>query len=104
MDHIDDRFGIINLDYFGSNINCKLKTLIRPHHKIKKCSEIERKIPQSLSLNDFILIIGGSRGIGAALAQVVAILGANVTITYNTGIDDARKLRDDISLYWTKNH
>ena len=100
LDHIDDRFGIINLNYFGSNINCKLKTLIRPHHKIKKCSEIERKIPNSLSLNGKkVLIIGGSRGIGAALAQIAAMLGANITITYSTGIEDARKLRNDIVAY-----
>jgi siroheme synthase (precorrin-2 oxidase/ferrochelatase) len=100
LDHIDHRFGIINLDYFGNNIACKLKTLERPHYKIKKCSDIEGKIPESLSLNGKkILIIGGSRGIGATLAKVTAMIGAKITITYNTGIEDARKLRNDIESF-----
>ena len=44
------------------------------------------------------MIIGEQEEL-CCFSTVVAILGANVTITYNTGIDDARKLRDDNMAY-----
>lgn len=100
LDSIDHRFGIVHLEYFGNNISGKLKTLERPHYKIKKCSEIKQKIPKPLTLKGKkILIVGGSRGIGASIAKVVSIIGAKTTITYNLGVNDARKLCDDIGAF-----
>jgi len=104
VDKIDRRFGIIDLEYFGNNLTCRLKALERPHYKTRTCSEIKGKIPRSLVLDrKKILIIGGSRGIGAAVAQVASILGADTTITYNAGASDARRLCADIQAFTMRN-
>ena len=97
VNKIDKRFRLVDLDYLGINLSSRLKALQRPFYKTRLCSEIVKKIPRSLKLNrKKILIIGGSRGIGASLAQVSTILGAHTTITYKAGKNDAIKLCRDI--------
>ncbi|HKR64239.1 MAG TPA: 3-oxoacyl-[acyl-carrier-protein] reductase [Thermoanaerobaculia bacterium] len=42
------------------------------------------------------LVTGGSRGIGAAIARELARAGAHVTLTYNSGKDEAASVADEI--------
>jgi 3-oxoacyl-[acyl-carrier protein] reductase len=43
------------------------------------------------------LVTGGSRGIGAAIARELAAAGANVTVGYRSGGDEAERLAGEIS-------
>ena len=93
----DERFGLIELIYTGCNLTSRIVAFERPHHESKKCFEIEGLIPASINLKEKrILIIGGSRGIGAAFARVSSMLGADVTITYSAGAIDAQNVCADI--------
>lgn len=97
LDETDDRFGIAHLSYQGKNIAAKITAFERPSYKPKTCEEISASTPRKLSLNgQKILVVGGSRGIGAALSRVVALLGADVVITYLNGREDAEEVCADI--------
>lgn len=97
---VDQRFGLIHIKYTGCNLLSKMITLERPHYESKKCSVIEEALPLSINLKDQrILVIGGSRGLGAAFAKVSTMLGAEVTITYAQGQSDAKNVLDDIKSY-----
>ena len=43
------------------------------------------------------LIIGGSRGLGEITAKILASGGGDVVITYASGLDDAKKICDEIN-------
>ncbi len=43
------------------------------------------------------LVIGGSRGVGETTAKILAAGGAKVAITYNNGLLEAQKVKDDIN-------
>jgi len=42
------------------------------------------------------LVIGGSRGLGALTARILAAGGARVVVTYNVGVREARELADEV--------
>ena len=46
-----------------------------------------------------VLITGSSRGLGASLIRKFAENNYNVIITYNTSVDDAYRLKDEIGKY-----
>lgn len=95
--HKDERFRSIELLYTGRNLTSKIVAFERPHQEPKRCSEIKKLIPATIDLKEKrILIIGGSRGIGATFARVSSMLGAHVTITYSVGAIDAKKVCADI--------
>ena len=58
---------------------------------------IEKKIKKKINLENInILIIGGSRGIGAWITKLVTISGANVTMTYSSGKKEAELIKSDL--------
>jgi len=93
----DDRFGLTNISYFGKNIDANIDAFKRPVYKPKSCSVIKSLIPKTMELKGKkILIVGGSRGIGAAFAKVAALLGGEITITYASNKSDALSVFEDI--------
>ncbi len=52
----------------------------------------------------YALIVGGSRGIGAATARILAEHGYTVAITYNTNRERAEKLLESIRLEHPRDH
>jgi 3-oxoacyl-[acyl-carrier protein] reductase len=60
------------------------------------CSEVRERFVD-LGLTDRVaLVVGGSRGIGAATAKHLAMLGARVAVHYFRGERDALQIVDDI--------
>ena len=98
LDLLDSRFGFANLSYFGNNINAKLKAFFRPSPiNLPSVKYIEKKIKKKINLENInILIIGGSRGIGAWITKLVTISGANVTMTYSSGKKEAELIKSDL--------
>ena len=93
----EERFSLVSLSYSGQNLEAKLNAFQRPTLEIISCSKILKKLPKSKPLKEKkILIIGGSRGLGASVATVASLLGAEVTITYMLGKLDAQNLQKDI--------
>jgi len=96
----DERFGIINLEYVGCQLRSKMTTIERPHYQPKSIDAISKKVPKSIDLrNRKILVIGGSRGIGAEFTKVASILGADLCITYFSGYTEANNVVTEIHSY-----
>ncbi len=96
---IDKRFKFVKLKYQGINFNSLITAFFRPTSKpILKCHEIKRTKESNIKLSGKkALIIGGSRGIGAWVAKILAINAIDVTITYKSGKLEAEEILNDIS-------
>ena len=92
----DPRFRLFEIGFSGGVVGM-VKAFLRPPPQIQ---------PTVLELSDCVdrgefkgtrsLIIGGSRGLGEVTAKLLAAGGGDVVITYATGIDDARAVKDEI--------
>ncbi len=93
--------GLIKLDYVGINLDAKIEAFFRPKSvTIPSCEDLSHQLPATLSMTGKkVLVIGGSRGLGAWVAKLVGISGGDVTITFNTGKDDAELVAQDIRSY-----
>jgi len=89
--------GLLKLQYTGKNINSNITALRRPSYTPKSCDELLKTIPTTHLLKDKkILVIGGSRGIGAVFSKVAALNGAKVSVTYASNELDAQEICSDI--------
>lgn len=97
---VDERFNRIKLAYSGKNIVATLDAFFRPSPVDIPSSETLRSEINEIGDLSHVnaLIIGGSRGLGAWTAKVIALAGGEVTLTYNSGIQDAELLKTDILL------
>lgn len=97
----DDRFKLIKLSYLGMNIIADINAFYRPKPiEIMTILDIKKKLNLDLKYSDKnILIIGGSRGLGAWCAKTLSAQGANVYLTYNLGKDDAFNIKKDINSF-----
>src|SRR5207302_9419080 len=59
-------------------------------------AEVSKVVAPAEFAGSTALIVGGSRGLGALTAKVVAAGGAKVIVTYATGRKDAEKLAEEI--------
>jgi hypothetical protein len=95
---VDERFKMIKLSYSGRNISATLDAFVRPPPTDSLASDILK--PAIKEIGDLshvnALIIGGSRGLGAWTAKVIALAGGKVTLTYNSGKKDAEVIKADI--------
>lgn len=98
IENIDTRFGLITVGYSGVNIKAVIRALERPHYEPPKIGEIERHMPsRNFLAGRSALIIGGSRGVGEAVAKAMALAGAAVTLTFSRGASDALRVSDEIN-------
>lgn len=96
---IEKRFNQIHLNYQGRNLHASLVAFFRPKPiKTLSYEEISEKVNLNIDLTSLsILIIGGSRGLGAWTAKILAALGANIIITYNSGEEEATEIANEIN-------
>jgi NAD(P)-dependent dehydrogenase (short-subunit alcohol dehydrogenase family) len=98
---LDPRFGMVRMQVEGAGMGANITAFIRP-------APIEQPGMASISdvhamefSNRRALIVGGSRGLGAATAMLLAKGGAEVVLTYSRGRSDAERIvseiRDDAS-------
>ena len=93
----DPRFNFIRLKCVLPNIHANLDTFFRsPPIKVLDCSHLKLIARSNNFKNARALIIGGSRGLGAWCAKILASNGADVTITYHRSKDQATSVLSDI--------
>ena len=93
-----DILKLLSISYFGLNLNAEIKALFRPKPtKVNSISDLKKEFDQHISLeNKKILVIGGSRGIGAYVTKLCSIMGAYVTFTYNSQNKESKLIEDEI--------
>ncbi len=94
----ETRFGLVRLQYKGINIQSNLEACFRPQEtKLKSYLDLKAKVNHNIDMqNTKVLIIGGSRGIGAITAKILSIYNCEVTITYYKCKEDAYLIKNEI--------
>ena len=100
IENLDKRFGLVNLLVRAYNSKCKLSAVYRPEIvDVPKIKYINKNI--KIEKNEFknckALIIGGSRGLGAWVAKILAAGKGQSTITYVNGLNEAKSIEKDIN-------
>lgn len=92
----DPRFRLFEIGFSGGVVGM-VKAFLRPPPQIQPTVQ---ELSDSVGRGEFkgtrSLIIGGSRGLGEVTAKLLAAGGGDVVITYATGIDDARAVKNEI--------
>ena len=89
---------VISISYIGVNLNASIKALFRPKPTfIKNVDTLKLEYQERIPLQGKkILVIGGSRGIGAYVTKLCSIMGADVTFTFNSNEEDANTISKEI--------
>ena len=87
VDNVDERFSRVEIGIDGPTIRGTAIAFVRP-------APVDQIIDTStVTPGEFVgvraLVVGGSRGLGAAAVQLLAAGGADVRFTYRCGADDA---------------
>jgi hypothetical protein len=90
---MEKRFRLLRIEVNGACLAGTVETFFRPRPVMQRpMKEIVALVPQTIFVGHQVLIIGGSRGLGELTAKIVAAGGAEVTITFSRGNDDAERV------------
>lgn len=91
-------YKLLSMEYFGLNVSASIQAFFRPEPaKVLSIENLSLKFNQIRSIkNKKTLVIGGSRGIGAYVTKICAMMGSKVTFTYNSQKEDAILIKKDI--------
>jgi len=93
----DERFRMIRMNVSGAGIRGSVQAFLRwPPIGQASFDEVSKVVAPGEFAGSTALIVGGSRGLGALTAKVVAAGGGKVIVTYATGRKDAEKLAEEI--------
>ena len=93
----DDRFGTVRISICGGGIQGSVQAFLRsPPISQASLSAIMNIVAPTEFAGSTTLIIGGSRGLGALTAKILAAGGGKVIVTYATGQEDAEALAAEI--------
>jgi len=91
---VDPRFGLVRIEVDGSGVNGTVDAFLRP---APMSSASWESVAAAVTAREFAgqraLVLGGSRGLGAATAQLIAAGGGVVLATFAAGKADALALR-----------
>jgi NAD(P)-dependent dehydrogenase (short-subunit alcohol dehydrogenase family) len=90
---LDDRFRSVVMNVSGGGIAGSVDAFAR-HAPVARAaaSMVAARVEPGAFEGVSALVVGGSRGLGAATAQILVAGGARVAITYRTGRDEALEL------------
>jgi hypothetical protein len=99
--HIADcsrRLSLLSMDVDAPGMKGRIKTFFRPKPQGQRAfTQLGREVePEEFSAQR-ALIIGGSRGLGEVTAKLLAAGGAEVTITYYHGEQEAQNIVEEIA-------
>jgi len=94
---IDERFRMVRMSVSGAGIYGSVQAFLRwPPIAQASVSDVMNVVDQTEFAGSAALIIGGSRGLGALTAKILAAGGSKVIITYATGRADAIDIVEEI--------
>lgn len=97
VEKYDPRIRLLAMSFCGV-LQGEIKAFVRPEPQLQPSTQ---DLLASVAADEFAgthsIVIGGSRGLGELTAKLVAAGGGDVTITYATGKEDARRVQADIA-------
>ena len=94
----DPRFRLVQMEVSGAGIAGSVDAFLRwPPVKQAALADIVKLVAPGEFAGATALIVGGSRGLGALTAKVIAAGGGHVAVTYASGKDDASQLAAEIN-------
>jgi hypothetical protein len=94
---LDERFNMLFINLSALNFSGKIRTFIRPSPVDQlKFTEVVGHIKPNEFKGQKVLVVGGSRGLGEITTKILVAGGASVRFTYNKGLVDAEKIRNEI--------
>ncbi|HEX3993420.1 MAG TPA: MaoC/PaaZ C-terminal domain-containing protein [Acetobacteraceae bacterium] len=92
----DERVRMVDITLSGSGCCGTLETFLRPEPVAQlSFAALRDAVPRGSFTGQRALVIGGARGLGELTAKLLAIGGADVSITYLNGADDAAAIVTD---------
>lgn len=92
------RLALLALDLAAPGLKGQIKAFFRPNPQAQAAfTEICREVESEEFSEQRALIIGGSRGLGEVAAKLLAAGGAEITITYYRGQEDAQNIVEEIA-------
>jgi NAD(P)-dependent dehydrogenase (short-subunit alcohol dehydrogenase family) len=93
----DERFRMVRMSVTGAGVCGSVQAFLRwPPISQAQLSDIMNIVAPTEFAGSTALIIGGSRGLGALTAKILAAGGGRVIVTYATGRADAEELTAEI--------
>ncbi len=97
---VDRRWSLVQTkaDVFAARVHivrCKMSAFIRPGSPMSSIADLTALLPPSEVLrNNVALVVGGSRGLGAAISQALALQGCTVLLNYAINKISAQRVRE----------
>jgi NAD(P)-dependent dehydrogenase (short-subunit alcohol dehydrogenase family) len=92
----DKRFALVRINVDSGAVAGQVDAFVRqPPADAPSAASIRARIPENTFTGQRALVVGGSRGLGAATALIIAAGGGAVLATYATGAADAAALMRD---------
>jgi acyl dehydratase/NAD(P)-dependent dehydrogenase (short-subunit alcohol dehydrogenase family) len=93
----DERFRMIRMTVSGAGVSGSVQAFMRwPPVVQASMSEISKVVAPEEFVGSTALVVGGSRGLGALTAKVIAAGGGKVIASYATGREEAMQLAEEI--------
>jgi NAD(P)-dependent dehydrogenase (short-subunit alcohol dehydrogenase family) len=97
VENLDDRFQRAEVAVVGHGIRGKVTAFVRPQPVMQaSLQSLAGKVAKHEFRGTTALIVGGSRGLGATTARIIAAGGGRVVITYVVGEMDANEIAAEI--------
>lgn len=92
--------GAVRMEVVGCGLSGNVLAMLRtPPVASPDFEAIIPRVPRDRFAGSNVLVVGGSRGLGAVAAKAIAVGGGRVTITYAKGRDDAEAVATEIERY-----
>ncbi|SEQ37180.1 NAD(P)-dependent dehydrogenase, short-chain alcohol dehydrogenase family [Faunimonas pinastri] len=92
----DERFRLATIDISGSGVAGEVSAFERFAPVESRFADLAAQVTPGEFVGRRALIVGGSRGLGAATAKLIAAGGGQAVITYVRGAEEAEKVRAEI--------
>jgi acyl dehydratase len=93
----DERFRRIVIEVVGAGINARVEAFFRmPPVTQPSVSELAKLTRRDEFASSVALVVGGSRGLGALTAKILATWGTKVLLTYAVGAEEAAEIQQEI--------
>lgn len=94
IDRVDPRFRSVRLSVTGGTFEGTLNTFFRaPAVKQIMLSELADRVAPGRFVGQRALVVGGSRGLGELVSKILLAGGADVTLSYVHGREDAERVQ-----------